>query len=77
MNSNIKKINGLQHHTRAVAGLANRHSVHGKRVDPLSRYFVHAPRERGLVLGFASVPEGEMLRPFERLVQVLRARTKR
>ncbi|VTU22339.1 MocR-like pyridoxine biosynthesis transcription factor PdxR [Variovorax sp. PBL-E5] len=43
----------------------------------LSRYFVQAPRERGLVLGFASVPEGEMLRPFERLVQVLRARKRK
>lgn len=54
----------------AVAEAAQRRGV---VVRPLSRYYAGPRRERGLVLGFASVPEEDMARPFAVLVQCIRA----
>jgi GntR family transcriptional regulator/MocR family aminotransferase len=44
----------------------------GVLVRPLSAYYLKPARERGLILGFASVPEDKMLQPFEQLVLRLR-----
>lgn len=54
----------------AIAAAAQRRGV---LVRPLSRYFAGLRRERGLVVGFACVPEQEMARPFAILAQCIRA----
>lgn len=43
----------------------------GVVVKPLSRYFAGVRATQGLLLGFACVKEGEMVRPFEKLLQSL------
>jgi GntR family transcriptional regulator/MocR family aminotransferase len=45
----------------------------GVLVRPLSRYYSGSKSARGLLLGFACVAEEDMLAPFERLVECLRA----
>lgn len=42
-------------------------------VRPLSHYYRAGRGERGLLLGFASVCEGDMVAPFERLARIIRA----
>ncbi|MES3004073.1 MAG: PLP-dependent aminotransferase family protein [Pseudomonadota bacterium] len=45
----------------------------GVMVRPLSRYYAGTTGARGLLLGFACVAESDMLAPFERLLEGLRA----
>jgi GntR family transcriptional regulator/MocR family aminotransferase len=44
----------------------------GVLVRPLSRYYLGSQRSCGLLLGFASVPQEQMLAPFEALVGCIR-----
>ena len=44
----------------------------GVLVRPLSRYYLGRRRNSGLLLGFASVPQEEMLAPFQVVVRCLR-----
>lgn len=44
----------------------------GVLVRPLSQYYMGRQRGNGLLLGFASIPQEQMLEPFERLVQCIR-----
>ena len=53
----------------AVSHAAQRHGV---IVRPLSRYYAGSRRESGLLLGFACLPERDMLAPFEVLVACLK-----
>lgn len=45
---------------------------HGVLVKPLSSYYLRPTAERGLLLGYASVAEGEIVRAFEVVVACLR-----
>jgi GntR family transcriptional regulator/MocR family aminotransferase len=45
----------------------------GVNVAPLSLYFLNAPRQNGLLLGYAGVGEGDMDRLFPTLERVLRS----
>ncbi|MBY4595749.1 PLP-dependent aminotransferase family protein [bacterium BD-1] len=46
-------------------------AAQGVHVRPLSRYYASQQAVSGLLLGFACVPESEMLRPFETLVRCI------
>ncbi|MCW2478759.1 PLP-dependent aminotransferase family protein [Candidatus Symbiopectobacterium sp. NZEC135] len=46
---------------------------HGVMVKPLSSYYLRPTAERGLLLGYASVEEGEIVRAFDVVVACLRA----
>ncbi len=45
---------------------------HGVMVKPLSSYYLHPTAERGLLLGYASIEEGEIVRAFDVVVACLR-----
>lgn len=45
---------------------------HGVMVKPLSRYYLRPTAERSLLLGYASVEEGEIVRAFDVVVACLR-----
>src|SRR5690606_36423505 len=51
--------------------VAKEAAAQGVHVRPLSRYYAQPQDVTGLLLGFACVPEAEMLKPFETLVHCI------
>jgi len=54
----------------AIANEANARQI---LVRPLSKYYLSAPSKKGLLVGFASLPEAKMAPAFEVLLSCLRA----